>query len=604
MRPPQIRRSGTEPGSALDRLPQLWRLSPSYSLDACAILLILAVCTGTAIVGAVHTRIFGHDIFLFLDSGWRVLNGQRPAVDFSPGIGELLPLVMAAGLRLAHNSVRGIGYASALLGSLVGLWSYAIGRNRMAWTPAFLISLLLTLIAVAPFPLGWFPNTFSHAMIYNRYGYALLGIVLLESFQKTPRDAGAQRLLGSLSSGILSAALLFLKPSYGLVALVFAAYSVLLDRRNWRRPIGILLGLTAGILAMMAWLRFDFEAVVSSFRLLAAARSGGLSWWDVRWAVVKGLPDFLGLALLVVFGGVIRSSEESIAQSFSPLGVAILVTFGGALLLATNGQPRAFPLDAVLAILLVEQALVAAKHSGLGAAAGFLRADTVILLVGLLCFVPDLLTNASGLLAAIVESRRNPPPSEVARFQSPQLSGLLLYGVPFGTLADDRSNGRVYVTYVNEGMDLIRRVSKPSETVFTLDIFNPFPYALLRRPALGGTDCISFNHQFNDEHKPTADRLFGSADIVMVPKHPSGADVDSGGLLRNYLPTVQARFRLCAETDWWQLYKPPSQFKGCPAERGADSQSAAPGTLAGALGNRNRWSRRVATRQAGVPAPP
>jgi hypothetical protein len=313
----------------------------------------------------------------------------------------------------------------------------------------------------------------------------------------------------------------------------------------------------------MAWLRFDFEAVLGAFRMLAAARSGGLSWWDVRWAVIKGLPDFLGLALLIIFGGVIRSSKESIARSFGPLVIAIIVMFGGALLLATNGQRRDFPLNAVLAILLVEQGLVAAKKLGLSATAGFLRADTVILLVGLLCFVPDMLSNASGLLAAIVESRRNPPVSEVARFQSRQLSGLLLYDVPFGTGADDRSNGRVYVTYVNDGMELISRVSKASETIFTLDIFNPFPYALLRPPAIGGTDCISFDHQFNDAHKPTADRLFGSADIVMVPKHPSAADVDSSGLFRNYLAIIQARFRLCAETDWWQLYKPPSHLEGC-----------------------------------------
>jgi hypothetical protein len=99
--------------------------------------------------------------------------------------------------------------------------------------------------------------------------------------------------------------------------------------------------------------------------------------------------------------------------------------------------------------------------------------------------------------------------------------------------------------------------------VFTLDIFNPFPYALLRPPAPGGTDAIDFNHQFSDEHKPTPDRLFGSADIVMIPKHPSGTDVNTRALLRNYLPSIQARFRLCAETEWWQLYKPPAHLEGC-----------------------------------------
>ena len=560
--PPHKRQSGGELASSLDLLPQLWRTPPNYSRDACAILLILAVCVGTAFIGAVHTRIFGHDIFILLDSGWRVLNGQRPAVDYSPGTGELLPLLMAAGLKLAHNSVRGIGYASALLGAVVGLWSYAIARNRMSWISASLVSLLLTLIAVAPYPLGLLPNMFSHAMIYNRYGYALLGMVVVESFQRTPGREDAKLALGSVSTGIISAALLFLKPSYGLVALVFAAYSVLLDRRNWWRPAGILLGFAAGILAMIAWLRFDFEAVFNTFRLLAAAKSGGLSLWEIRWAIVKGLPDFAALALLVVFVGVIRSSKEPIARSFSPLAVAILVMLGGSLLLATNAQAGGYPLNAVLAILLVEQGFAAAKNSGI-ATAGFLRADTVVLLVGLLCFVPDLLANASGLGSAIIESRRNPPASEVARFQSANLSSLLLFDVPFGTDADYRSNGRVYVTYVNDGMDLIRRVSKSAETVFTLDIFNPFPYALLRAPAPGGADCMAFNHQFNDEHKPTPDRLFGSADIVMVPKHPSAADVDTQALFRNYLPDIQARFRLCAETDWWQLYKPPSHLEGC-----------------------------------------
>jgi hypothetical protein len=559
----QNRRSG-ELADVVDRLPQLWRTPPSYPLDVSAILLILAVCAGTAFVGAVHTRIFGQDVFLLLDSGWRVLNGQRPAVDYSPGVGALLPLLMAAGLKLARYSVQGIGYASALVGAVIGLWSYSIARNRVAWAPAALISLLLTLIAVAPYPLGWLPNKFSHAMVYNRYGYALLGVVVLELFQRPLPIGRARVFLGSVSTGIISAALLFLKPSYGLVALVFAAYSVLTGPRDWWRPITILLGLSAGVFAIMAWLRFDFAAVYSSVRILAAARSSGVSWWDIRWAIAKGFRDFLELALLVVLLGVVRNSKMSTVRSFGPLAIAILVMLGGALLLATNAQASGYPLTGVAAILFVEQGLTAAKRSEPGAGLGFLRADTVIVLVGLVCFVPELLADASGLASAIVESRRNPPISEVVRFQPAHMSGLLLFDVPFGTDADNRSNGRTFVTYVNDGIDLIRTASKSGETVYTLDMFNPFSYALLRAPALGGTDVIAFNHQFNDEHKPTPDRLFGSADIVMVPKHPSSADADARALFRNYLPSVQAQYRLCAEDAWWQLYKRPTNTAGCP----------------------------------------
>src|SRR5271168_2408422 len=96
----------------LDRPTQFWQTPTSALRDLYAVLLISAACAATAFAGAAHTKIFRHDIFLLLDGGWRVLNGQRPGVDFSPGTGPLLPLIMAAGLKLAGNSVRGVGYAS------------------------------------------------------------------------------------------------------------------------------------------------------------------------------------------------------------------------------------------------------------------------------------------------------------------------------------------------------------------------------------------------------------------------------------------------------------------------------------------------------------
>ena len=294
----------------LDRLPEFWQTPTRALHDLYAVLLISAVCAVTAFTGAAHTKLFGHDIFLLLDGGWRVLNGQRPSVDFSPGTGPLLPLIMAAGLKLAGNSVRGVGYASALFGAAVGFWSYALARKRMPWTPAILLALLLTLIAVAPYPLGWLPNVLSHAMLYNRYGYALLGIVVLDSFDPEHKTS-----LGAVSTGILCAALLFLKPSFGLVALAFAFCSVLLDLRNRWRIIGILFGLTCAGLAMMAWLRFDFVAVWNNFQLLAGAKSAGISLWQIRWAVFQGLPDFAWLALLAVLA----------TGAFKPIHFAIVV---------------------------------------------------------------------------------------------------------------------------------------------------------------------------------------------------------------------------------------------------------------------------------------
>ncbi len=133
-------------------------------------------------------------------------------------------------------------------------------------------------------------------------------------------------------------------------------------------------------------------------------------------------------------------------------------------------------------------------------------------------------------------------------FHAPHLASLLLYDVPDGTDADRRSNGRVYVDYVNDGIDLLRKFSTPHDTVVTLDMVNPFPYALLRPPAHGGSPALAFNHTFNDQHKPSADWLFGSADIVMVPKRPASSEPDARALFRNYLPDIESEFQLRARS--------------------------------------------------------
>ncbi|HMD49082.1 MAG TPA: hypothetical protein VKG79_08285, partial [Bryobacteraceae bacterium] len=245
----------------LDEFAEFWAKPSSRARDALAILLILAIGAVAALTGAVHTRIFGHDIFIFLDAGWRVLNGQLPEIDFNPSMGPLLAVLSAAGMKLARNSPDGIGIMSGMVAGIVGLWAYALVRKRMAFLPGVLSAITLALIASAPFPISWPPNVLSHAMVYNRFGYAMLGLVVLECFQ-----AAEGTLVRGISTGVISAALLFLKPSYCLVALAFAACSVLLGRNEIRRIAGIAIGFSAAGVAMMAYLRFDLAALWSDLQ--------------------------------------------------------------------------------------------------------------------------------------------------------------------------------------------------------------------------------------------------------------------------------------------------------------------------------------------------
>src|ERR1035437_6275239 len=103
--------------------------------------LLVLVCAAVAIVGVPRLHIFGHDIFVSLDGGWRVLNGQRPGVDF---YGQMVPvyyLLHAVGLWLAGNNARGLGYGSTLATALISFWAFFVLRPRMKPAPFFVACL-------------------------------------------------------------------------------------------------------------------------------------------------------------------------------------------------------------------------------------------------------------------------------------------------------------------------------------------------------------------------------------------------------------------------------------------------------------------------------
>src|SRR5690348_15133375 len=62
------------------------------------------ICGAAAFIGAVPTRIYGHDIFIYLGNGWRILNGQRPHVDFTCPWGPIGFLISALGLMISRHS--------------------------------------------------------------------------------------------------------------------------------------------------------------------------------------------------------------------------------------------------------------------------------------------------------------------------------------------------------------------------------------------------------------------------------------------------------------------------------------------------------------------
>jgi hypothetical protein len=230
------------------------------------IVCLLIICGATAFTGAVPTRVYGHDNFFLLDNGWRIMCGQRPHLDFFSPWGPVMFLVVGMGLTLSNASANGIGYGNAIFGLIIGLWAFWLSRDRLSAAPRFIIGLYLTLLVTAPYPLGAWPYWSSHAMLYNRYGYALLGLLLVECFQQKQgmkHDNGD--MLGGISTGAILGIALFLKASFFAIALPLLAVSFLFGRTSIKRFFGLAFGFSIILFIMLAYLRFDIWTVVQAF---------------------------------------------------------------------------------------------------------------------------------------------------------------------------------------------------------------------------------------------------------------------------------------------------------------------------------------------------
>lgn len=544
-----LTRSGAE--SFFDRLPAVWAASreKSHAQASTVFLVGLAViCAVTTLIGAVPTRIFGHDTFLPLEMGWRVLHGQRPHVDFVSGWGPVWFLVSAAGLAISRHSVDGIGYSNVIMAVIVAVWSFLLGRQRLLPLWRVVFSLFLAALVVAPYPLGDSPLSSSHAMAYNRWGFALLCLVLLECLAPPGEREGWS---GGLSTGAALSLTLFLKVSYFLVGGgVLVVISLALMRLDRRRILGIIAGFFIVSLVLLAYLRFDLVAMLRDLRMTGAARHGAFTTQGIMNKIFSHPSMMLEVVLFAWVSALVLGDRLPGWRSWKlPLLGAFLFAADLALIM-TNQQWDAFPLCAAFGILMVNEIMREQQARLAGEGSSYRPLYAGALCLGALLFVPLFTSDLFGLGYGLLSKETAPGADEVVRLTAPNLSPLVLYDSLVA-----RSNGRMLATYVNDGVDLLQRQSRPDEKVLSMDMTNPFPYALERPPAEGGVASPTYHFNIDDEHRPSDDKFFGNADIVMVPKHPALDEHYYRGFLLAYMPGILQRYSLVAESDWWWMYR-------------------------------------------------
>lgn len=550
-------------------LKSLWSLwtgfsQSNFSFNVLFLVCLLIICGATAFVGAVPTRSCGQDNFFLLDNGWRIVCGQRPHLDFSSSWGPVMFLAVGMGLGLSNASANGIGYGNAIFGLIIGLWALWLSRGRLASGPRFFLGLYLTLLVTAPYPLGFLPHLSSHAMLYNRYGYALLGLVLVECFQrKEGVEHNAGEMLGGISTGAIVAIGLFLKASYFAISLPLIAASFLFRRLSFKRFLGLVLGFCIVLLAMLAYLRFDIRTVVEALWMAGSARSktlylaalpvtetlylAGLTTLQLKTQV----PSLL-LAIGILFFGTRRTKPVGSWLNDRQLLIWTLLVFtSDSLLMLSNTQIKAMPLLGVFAILITNRMTAELQRLPVWETRTESHRHVFVLVLCSLIVLPQLVSDMVGLANGVLQKAHPSATIGLVRFTEPHLAPLVLYDGDIQKSA----NGSIYTNYVNDGVALLRKHCDASDRVLTMDAVNPFPYALKWRPPQGGIAAIAFNFTISEHSRPSFDAYFGDATVVLMPKRPAVLRFFIDGFYALYTPALLERFQLYAESDWFWLYK-------------------------------------------------
>ena len=499
---------------------------------------------------------FAHDTFFLLGNAYRVTQGQVPSRDFSSAWGPVMFLIEAAGLALAGMRPAGIGYANAVFGCLIAVWAFLMVRPRWSSASACAAGVFTLCLIAAPFPLGYHPFDFGYSMIYNRYGYAIFGIIVIECSPVPPAGSAWSTggVSGAVSTGVALGLLAFLKVSYAIVALPFIAFSMIgTGTGTTRRLMALCTGFAALAFLALLYVRFDITGVLRDLQMAATSRRLSL-----RIMHPIGLADTLeGVALVAVSLLLCRTERGGAGYAlarFRWVLFALLTLAAGYLLLISNQQTGSFPLNGYAAVTMA--AAYPRQTNARSQNPMFSRRLPQALLLAF-CLLPLCLASGASMAGA------------AAIRQWPQLApGVALTARERGaTFVFRRANGPVktevtgaeYVEAIDDGLGLLRRHVKDDVGVLAFDEFNPFNYLLDRPSPRGGMAAAAYDYVFCDAVHPTPERFFGTARYVIVRKYLNPLNVgerdDVAALMRIYGPALRKDFTWVAETKHWVLWR-------------------------------------------------
>ncbi|QLY29648.1 hypothetical protein [Nocardia huaxiensis] len=503
------------------------------------------------------------DPFNMLDGAYRILRGQSAGADFHNPIGPLLYCLISLGMRLQDTpSLAAIGYGSVVMLAILAPIAWWVARRRLPAPYAAVFTVFTALLLVAVRPLHYATDITSYAMLYNRWGWALFGIVLLLACVR-PVHTGARRaaIVEAVLLGLLLGMLFYDKLNFFGVAVVMIVFGIIAGTAP-RRP-AELLGVAAGFGVVLGGMWIGFGVSLGGYLADVADAAKTIPPGMRLQQLWTGVRDVAPIAVLTLLAlAVLAAISRQQAATIVRLTVVIAAIGGSSLLISTlNAQER----NEIPALALIPLLFVAFLGPRLPRWAGGPGEDqdhrwpiaaALAAAALLLIATMGVITARDGIALAGSVTRHDevvrPPASQ--RIASDHLRD---YYIP----ADSQwvtayRTAHDVPAMLNDGIALLERHNTHHDSIFTIAATDPFSFALSTPPTRGAFLWWDLDFDFNRTHYPDANQIFPDAHWIMIPRMIAGQGccqetVDV--MLELYRPYLSAHFHEADRTDNWIL---------------------------------------------------
>jgi hypothetical protein len=545
-------------GQARTRHPH----STSRWASAC---LALAVLCGAFLIGtvwwtgAVPQMVFGHDVMVLLEGGWKWKWGFIPHQDFYSPFGALTFLLIAIGIDLSGSLAHAIPTATSVVALIAFTFASYAAFTRLHPLIALLATIVIVATAVAPHELRFGSDVWSYAAIYNRWGYSLLGAAMLIIAVRPLRPQRWTDWCDGIVVGSCIVLLIFLKISYGLLSLALLIGFVPIRVRGRRYWLAALIGVVVWLSLFGVMLNWGFLQLLEDLRIASEARAGLSPMALLHWMFTLRY-ELLAIALLAViwcFTGAIARGKLLLWRVFESLWIfGVVAGSAGAILMSNSplGSLNESPILGLGALVLLDGIIRDLSHESPQPSESFRRKAFLLgsFSLALVIAVPGTGRNLISVAKAAQFKHSGASLSQAETFRAGPLQGLQISG--FG---GDPPLPTTYVGKVKDGLHLLARTGNSHRPVVAFDFANPFNVARGVRPSRTAPVAWQLNFLFSEESAPPVHRVIDGSDVIMWPRQFGDGNQENLAVIRaHYGAYLDEHYRFAGESQQWRVYVP------------------------------------------------